>query len=151
MSVEKLAEELAVHVSVLMRAFLVSNRQGTPAEGKLPFNPLYFNLLKLLRAAGKATPSEIAATLIVPRTTVSTAIKALQKRELLETAPSKSDGRSIEVFLSEQGKEAVQAILRQDLRNSMAMLLALKDEDREQFVSSFQEIASFVESSGSEN
>ena len=147
MSVEKLADELAGHVGVLMKAFLVSERQGAPAEGKLPFNPLYFNLLKLLRISGRASPSEIAEKLIVPRTTVSTAIKALQKRQLLDTAPSESDGRSIDVFLTEAGSEAVEAILRQDIRNATAMLLCLNENDRAHFVEAFGKIASFIEAS----
>ena len=147
MSVEKLANELAGHVGVLMKAFLVSERQGAPAEGKLPFNPLYFNMLKLLRILGRATPSEIADKLAVPRTTVSTAVKALHKRGLLKTAPSEDDGRSIHVFLTEAGSEAVAAILRQDVRNATAMLLCLDDNDRVRFVEAFGKIASFIEAS----
>lgn len=151
MSDKKLANELAGHVGVLMKAFLVSERQGAPAEGKLPFNPLYFNLLKLLHVSGHAMPSEIAEKLIVPRTTVSTAIKALQKRQLLDTTPSESDGRSIDVFLTEAGTEAVEAILRQDLRNATAMLSCLDDNDRAHFVESFAKIASFIETSTPKN
>ena len=140
------AQDLAEHLSALIRAFLVAGRRGAPAEGQLPFNPLYFNILKRLRADGRATPSTLADGFGVPRTTLSTAIKALQSRGLLETEPSQTDGRSIDILLSDLGTEVADAIMRQDHRNAAAMLSALDETERKTFLASFEKITRFVSS-----
>lgn len=144
MSETEEVEQVAGAISLIIKALLVAGRKGAPAEGRIPFNPLYFHLLRILDAQGQTRPSEIASTLSVPRTTVSTAVKALQKRGLLETAPDKSDGRAIVVALTEEGKEVVAAIQRQDRRNAQAMLNLLDPSERKSFIATLVKVGNGV-------
>ncbi len=143
---ENLVEMLAGHVNGVIRALLVAGRRGAPAEGRIPFNPLYFNILRTLGAAGPCRPSFIAAHLSVPRTTISTAIKSAALRSLIEATPDKDDGRAMSLSLSSEGREVLDAILRQDLRNSAAMLEALAPDEREDFVRALEKVVKGISS-----
>lgn len=125
---------LVDHMSAIIRALLVAGRAGAPAEGQLPFNPLYFQILRTTAAAGALRPSALADLLSVPRSTISTALTALQRRGLLSTEPDPSDGRALIVRLSKEGTEVVEAILRQDRRNATLMLEGLAANERAEFV-----------------
>lgn len=144
MSDKEIVDDLAGSVSLIIKALLVSGRQGAPAEGRIPFNPLYFHLMRALDRDGPTRPSDIADALAVPRTTISTAVKALQKRDLLATAPDETDGRAITVDLTSEGKDVVSAILRQDHKNALAMLSALQNDERETFVRLLGKIAQTI-------
>lgn len=141
MSDDALVDELAGHVNLIIRALLVAGRQGAPAEGRLPFNPLYFNILRIVGREGPVRPSRIAGDLSVPRTTVSAAVKALAKRELLSTGADATDGRALAVRLTDQGTDVLDAILRQDRRNAAAMLRALDETERRTFVRAIGRVA----------
>lgn len=137
---------LAGHVNGVIRALLVAGRRGAPAEGRLPFNPLYFNVLRTIGAQGPCRPSYIADHLAVPRTTISTAIKTAALRSLIETAPDENDGRAMSLTLSKEGRDVVDAILRQDLRNSTAMLEALDPNERQDFVRALEKVVTGISS-----
>lgn len=134
-------ETLAGHISMIIGALLVAGRNGAPAEGRIPFNPLYFHLLRILGSDGAVRPSYLADRLSVPRTTISTAIKALQKRGLLDTAADQTDGRALSVTLTDEGREVLEAILRQDRRNAAAMLSALDEPDKAAFIDALGKVA----------
>ena len=135
------AKELATHLNMIIRALLVAHRNGAPAEGRIPFNPLYFNILRLLDRPGGVRPSQIAERLQVPRTTVSTALKALEGRGLVKSSPDAADGRAIAISLTADGRDILQAILRQDHRNATAMLDALDEAERNRFVATVGKVA----------
>ena len=130
---EELSEALTGALSGIIGALLVAGRRGAPAEGRLPFNPLYFHMLRRLSAA-PSRPSAIADGLGVSRTTVSTAARALEARGLVARASDPGDARAVLLRLTEEGEEVVGAILRQDRRNAEAMLGLLAPEDRAAFV-----------------
>ncbi len=134
-------EELTGYVSLIIRALLVAGRNGAPAEGRIPFNPLYFHMLRILGDTGGTRPSAIADGLSVPRTTISTAVKALGKRGLVQTSADKTDGRALSVSLTQEGREVLDAILRQDTRNSAAMLATLDESERDAFVRALGKVA----------
>lgn len=134
-------DELAGHLNGIIRALLVAGRRGAPAEGRIPFNPLYFNILRVLKSDGPCRPSQVAEFLAVPRTTMSTAVKALTRKGLIIASKDQADGRAIALSLSDEGKEVLAAILRQDKRNSQAMLAALDSDEREAFVKAIGKIA----------
>ncbi len=138
---EAASEELAKHISTIIKNLLVTGRQGAPAEGRLAFNPLYFQMLRIVGDREKTRPSEIASDLAVPRTTVSAAVKALQNKGLVETSPDETDGRAITIALTEDGNEVLAAIVRQDMRNATAMLSALPQRDRPAFLRAMEKIA----------
>ncbi|QBF29940.1 MarR family winged helix-turn-helix transcriptional regulator [Thalassococcus sp. S3] len=148
MSNETSADELAGYVNMIMRAMLVAGRSGAPAEGRLPFNPLYFNMLRVLSAEGGARPSRLAEILSVPRTTISTAVKALEKRGLLRSEPDSQDRRALSVGLTGEGEEVLAAILRQDRRNAAAMLASLEEEERAHFMRAMKKVARGVSGAG---
>ena len=141
MSDDEQTKVLMGHVNAIMRALLVAARRGAPAEGQLPFNPLYFNILRVVGAKGSVRPSQIADELSVSRTTISTAVKSLQKRGLLETAADSTDRRALHLSLSSTGRATREAILRQDLRNAAAMLETLDDGERDAFVETMGKVA----------
>lgn len=115
---------LAEAVHLLIRALLVAGKGGAPAEGKIPFNPLYFHILSILHAEPDTRPSKLADQLGVPRTTLSTASKALKNRGLIVQAADSTDGRAQVLRLSPEGVAVAEAIRRQDHKN-MALLLTL--------------------------
>ena len=116
------AKRLREVIHFLIRLFLVSGRSGAPAEGRLPFNPLYFHMLGHLRESGPTRPSDLAEKFEVARSTVSTASNALINRGLMEKQPDPTDGRAHLLALTEEGSEVAQAIYRQDIVN-MTLLL----------------------------
>jgi len=138
---EKLVETLAWHVNSVIRVLLVAGRQGAPAEGKIPFNPLYFNILRILGEGGPYRPSYIAERLCVPRTTMSTAVKALMRLGFIASSEDSQDKRATALSLTGEGNGVLAAILRQDLRNSKAMLEALDANEREAFVQALGKVA----------
>ena len=138
---EKQTDALMGHVNAIMRALLVAARRGAPAEGQLPFNPLYFNILRVVGAKGSIRPSQIADDLSVSRTTISTAVKALQRRGLLETSADATDRRALHLSLSADGRATRDAILRQDKRNAAAMLETLDASERDAFVLTMGKVA----------
>ncbi|MEL6860571.1 MAG: MarR family transcriptional regulator [Pseudomonadota bacterium] len=120
---------LRLVVHLLIRAFLVSGRAGSPAQGRLPFNPLYFHMLGHIRENGPTRPSVLAAVLDVPKTTISTASKALQGRGLLAPMRDPDDGRAQLLALTDEGAETAAAILQQDLENMEMLLSQLAPEE----------------------
>ncbi len=129
-------DALARSISQIIGALLVAGRQGQPAEGLLPFNPLYFHMLRTVARMQGCRPSHLADSLGVSRTTISTALKALQGRDLLVGSKDPSDGRAMVIQLTPAGEDVLAAIERQDRRNAQAMLDALPHDERDDFVRS---------------
>lgn len=137
-------EQLAKYISTIIRNLLVTGRRGAPAEGRLAFNPLHFQMLRIVGANPATRPSDIADDLAVPRTTISAAVKALQGKGLVVTAADKTDGRAITISLTDDGKEVLAAIERQDNRNATAMLNALSPQERPTFLKAMEKIAETI-------
>ncbi|WP_342077106.1 MarR family transcriptional regulator [Yoonia sp. SS1-5] len=134
-------KELGLYLNLIIRALLVAGKQGAPAEGLIPFNPLYFNMLRILQAEGRCRPSHLAEVLSVPRTTISTAVTSLVKRGIIQSEKDKDDGRAVVLSLTEQGSEVIAAIIRQDLRNAGAMLSALDDTEQKALLSALAKVS----------
>ncbi|MEM7739309.1 MAG: MarR family transcriptional regulator [Pseudomonadota bacterium] len=140
------ARRLARSVHVLIRSLLVAGRAGQPAEGKVPFNPLYFHLLGLLAENQAMRPSALAATLGVSRTTLSTASKALQARGLLAQSADPADGRAQILRLTPDGLDVVEAIRRQDLRNMELLLEQVGPDQRSMVIDVLEQVAEKISS-----
>ncbi|MGX9356649.1 MarR family winged helix-turn-helix transcriptional regulator [Roseobacteraceae bacterium S113] len=134
-------KELGLYLNLIIRALLVAGKQGAPAEGLIPFNPLYFNMLRILQAEGHCRPSQLADVLSVPRTTISTAVTSLVKRGIILSEKDKDDGRAVVLSLTEQGSEVIAAIIRQDLRNAGAMLSALDGTEQKALLSALAKVS----------
>ncbi len=134
-------KELGLYLNLIIRALLVAGKQGAPAEGLIPFNPLYFNMLRILQAEGRCRPSHLADELSVPRSTISTAVTALVKRGIVQSEKDQSDGRAISLSLTPQGTEVIAAIIRQDLKNAAAILSALDDQEQKSLLSALSKVS----------
>lgn len=128
-------------VDILIRELLVAGRDRQPAEGKLPFNPLYFHILGLLRDHGSARPSELAESLGVARTTLSTATKALARRDLIVQSKDPDDGRAQIIKLSKEGKKAITAIRKQDQKNMKLLLKLVPPDERAETINALENVA----------
>ena len=138
--VEDRRDALAEAISGIIGALLVAGRKGAPAEGLLPFNPLYFHMLRRLWTA-PSRPSALADGLGVSRTTLSTAARALETRGLVARGADPGDARAVLLRLTDEGRVVVAAIRRQDRRNAEAMLRLLEPGDRAAFVAAARRIA----------
>ncbi len=137
----KQIEQLAVAVRTLMREMLITGRAGQPAEGLLPFNPLYYHFLGELLDHGDLRPSDLAERFGVARSTLSTASRALQSRQLIRQRPDPTDGRARRLALTAKGKQTAEAIRRQDRENMRLLLSQVEHRQRQQMLEVMQTIA----------
>jgi DNA-binding MarR family transcriptional regulator len=128
------AEKLAEVLHVFVHVFLVAERSGAPAEGKLKFNPLHFHILGRLAKQGTSRSSALAEQLGVRRSTLSSAAERLVTLGLLTRDADPSDGRAVLFSLTQEGKATAAAIARQDVRNATTLLDQLSSQDRAAFV-----------------
>ncbi|MEM8771829.1 MAG: MarR family transcriptional regulator [Pseudomonadota bacterium] len=133
-------DRLARVIRSLIRELLIAGRVGAPAEGKIPFNPLYFHMLGHLLNHRRARPSELAAFLGVARTTLSTASKALQSRGLIKQAPDPEDGRAQMLVLTTEGRKVAQAIRRQDRKNMKLLLERIDPAARSILIETIEQV-----------
>ena len=74
------------------------------------FNTEQVAVMQLLTASDALLPSEIAATLGVPRSSITRRIQELQRTGKVEIEPSVSDGRSYRVRLTRAGRAELDAL-----------------------------------------
>ena len=128
-----LTSALAKHINLVNLALLVAGRKVSPAEG-LPYNPVYFHLLRVLGGQGPQRPSHLAEGLGVPRTSLSATVKAMKGKVLITSEPDPEDGRAMVLLLTEAGRSALDAIEAQDMQNAEAILACLEPGERAPFV-----------------
>ncbi len=138
------AEKLAAVLHTFIHVFLVAERSGAPAEGKLKFNPLHFHILGLLSKQGTLRSSALAEQLGVRRSTLSSAAERLVTLGLLTRDADPSDGRAVLFDLTQEGKATATAIARQDLRNATTLLDQLSPNDRAAFVPLMEKVGGLL-------
>ena len=74
------------------------------------FNTEQVAVMQLLAAGDPLPPSEIAAALSVPRSSITRRIQELQRTGKVEIRPSASDGRSYRVRLTPAGRAELDAL-----------------------------------------
>ena len=74
------------------------------------FNTEQVAVMQLLTASDALLPSEIAATLGVPRSSITRRIQELQRTGKVDIEPSVSDGRSYRVRLTRAGRAELDAL-----------------------------------------
>lgn len=92
-----------------------------------------FDLLATLRRAGapyELTPTQIAASTMVTSGAVTKRVDRLAAAGLVERAPSREDGRSRRVRLTERGRALVDELLPRHVANEERLLAALPADDR---------------------
>lgn len=94
-----------------------------------------FAILSAVKAAdGRETQAEIGRRLGLSRATVSEAVSALVKDELITRKASELDGRAVSLALTGKGHQKLNAILKQ--MQSIEMEVSARLSDRELNVSS---------------
>jgi DNA-binding MarR family transcriptional regulator len=73
-------------------------------------NPEIVAVMQLLDSSGALLPSEIAATLGIPRSSVTRRIQELQRAGKIEIQPDPSDGRSYRISLTQAGRAELDAL-----------------------------------------
>jgi DNA-binding MarR family transcriptional regulator len=94
-------------LSLSFDVFAVSQRLGAYLDRALEgtgIRPAEYAVYSLMLEAGPRTPSELAAMLGVPPSTLSTYLAAMLERGDAKRFPNPADGRSVRVVLTDRGR-----------------------------------------------
>ena len=131
-------ERLLGAVDAVLNRFLVEGADGKPRP--LRYNPVDYQTLKRLEDYPDSRATDIAEMLVIPATTLQSALDRLVRMGFLEKRNHPTDGRAKVYRLSEEGVELRRQINAQDRANMSAMLNILPEEDRENFVAKMEVI-----------
>jgi DNA-binding MarR family transcriptional regulator len=94
-------------ISLSFDVFAVSQRLGAYLDRALKgtgIRPAEYAVYSLMLEAGPRTPSELAAMLGVPPSTLSTYLASMLRRGDANRIPNPADGRSVRVVLTDRGR-----------------------------------------------
>ena len=100
-------------ISLPFDIFELSTRLGTYLGRALEgtgVRPAEYAVYSLMLEAGPRTPSELAAMLGMPLSTMSTYIGSMLARGDAKRIPNPSDGRSVRVVLTDRGRGVVRTV-----------------------------------------
>ncbi|HEX8648586.1 MAG TPA: MarR family transcriptional regulator [Thermoleophilaceae bacterium] len=90
------------------------------------------DLLFTLRRAGapyRLTPSALSRSLLVSSGTLTSRLDRLERKGLVERAANPGDRRSVEVVLTQAGRELVDGVVTEHVRNEQEMLSILSERE----------------------
>ncbi|MEY9838386.1 MarR family winged helix-turn-helix transcriptional regulator [Streptacidiphilus sp. EB103A] len=87
--------------------------RGYTDERAVPLSPSEGMVMRYLQHEPDATPSRIAATTGLQRTNLSTTLRGLENKALIERRAHPGDGRGVTVHLTERGRSNY-ALVRQE-------------------------------------
>ena len=93
-----------------------------------------FDVLATLRRNGaphQLHPQDLLDQMMVPSSTMTHRLAALERRGLVTRGPSPDDGRRVVVTLTEAGRALTDAAVTDHYANERRLLEALDDDDRE--------------------
>lgn len=100
-------------ISLPFDIFELSTRLGTYLDDALQgtgIRPAEYAVYSLMLEAGPRTPSELAAMLGMPLSTMSTYLRTMLGRGDAKRIPNPSDGRSVRVVLTDRGRGVVRTV-----------------------------------------
>ena len=100
-------------ISLAFDVFAVNQRLGVFLDRALEgtgIRPVEYAVYSLMLEAGPRTPSELAAMLGMPPSTLSTYLAAMFAREDARRIPNPADGRSVRVVLTDHGRAVVRRV-----------------------------------------
>lgn len=100
-------------ISLAFDVFAVSQRLGAYLDAALAgtgIRPAEYAVYSLMLEAGPRTPSELAAMLGAPASTLSTYLAAMLSRGDARRIPNPADGRSVRVVLTDRGRAVVREV-----------------------------------------
>ncbi|WP_306030623.1 MarR family winged helix-turn-helix transcriptional regulator [Stappia sp. MMSF_3263] len=107
-----------------------------------------FDVISTLRRAGapyRLTPTELYSTLMISSGGLTHRLARLEKAGLVLREKSSSDGRSLEVVLSEAGIALAEQAFRADMADEMRHLAHLTAEEREMLAGLLRKLLAGVE------
>lgn len=110
-----------------------------------------FDVISTLRRAGppyRLTPTELYSTLMISSGGLTHRLARLEKAGLIVREKSASDGRSLEVVLSEAGIALAGAAFREDMAGEMKHLAHLTTQERETLAGLLRKLLAGVEREG---
>ena len=99
---------------------------GTPFK----LRPVEFTILVLLLENQRATPKQLALTLGVPPPNVTVLVDRLEQRGLLQRQRSTTDGRAMNLQLTDKGTELARRAQRVSLSMESGLLAPLSAAER---------------------
>jgi DNA-binding MarR family transcriptional regulator len=103
-----------------------------------------FDVLAALRRAGhpyRLTPSELSRALIVTSGGLTRRLHALEDHGLIRRTPDPEDRRSTPVVLTPSGKQLVEDVLTQHVRNEERLIAGLSEDERDRLASLLRTLA----------
>lgn len=100
-------------ISLSFDVFAVSQRLGAYLDRALEgtgIRPAEYAVYSLMLEAGPRTPTELAAMLGMPPSTLSTYLASMLAREDARRIPNPTDGRSFRVVLTDRGRAVVRRV-----------------------------------------
>src|SRR5262245_27679880 len=100
-------------ISLPFEIFLVNQRLGAYLDRALAgtgIRPAEYAVYSLMLEAGPRTPSELAAMLGMPLSTLSTYVGTLLDRGHARRIPNPADGRSVRIVLTDSGRGVVRLV-----------------------------------------
>ncbi|MGL4808685.1 MAG: MarR family winged helix-turn-helix transcriptional regulator [Giesbergeria sp.] len=99
---------------------------GTPFK----LRPVEFTILVLLLGNGSATPKQLAQTLGLPPSNVTVLVDRLVERALMQRERSATDGRAMNLHLTDKGTELARRVQRVSLTMESGLLAMLSVGER---------------------
>jgi DNA-binding MarR family transcriptional regulator len=99
---------------------------GTPFK----LRPVEFTILVLLLGNGSATSKQLAQTLGMPPPNVTVLVDRLVERALVQRERSTTDGRAMDLRLTDKGSDLAKRVQRVSLTMEVGLLAALSAGER---------------------
>jgi DNA-binding MarR family transcriptional regulator len=117
---------------LLRRASAAMSADYAAAAGPGALRPVQVSMLSVVGANPGIGQSELGATLGIQRTNVAPLVVQLTESGLLDRRPSPTDGRRVELHLTDAGREALDAGRELIADHEARSTRGLSDADRDQ-------------------
>ncbi|MEL7031305.1 MAG: MarR family winged helix-turn-helix transcriptional regulator [Pseudomonadota bacterium] len=138
------AEQLLESVGTLLQLFTVNEERFPSAEGRMRYNPIDFQTLRLVDAHPGCRGVDIAQALGVAPTTVQSSLDRLIRNGLIERQGHATSKRAKAHYLTADGKTIRAAIHRQDISNMETMLQVLSPEERVSVINALAKVVAHI-------
>ncbi|MDQ2631281.1 MAG: MarR family transcriptional regulator [Actinomycetota bacterium] len=106
------------------------------------------DILLTLRRSGapyRLLPTQLTGSLLVSSGTMTNRLDRLERRGLVERVPNPEDRRSVEIALTDEGRELVDAVIGEHVAREQEMLAPLSARERETLTRILRKLAAHVE------
>jgi DNA-binding MarR family transcriptional regulator len=106
------------------------------------------DILLTLRRSGppyRLLPTQLTGSLLVSSGTMTNRLDRLERRGLVERVPNPEDRRSVEIALTESGRELVDEVVGEHVAREQEMLAALSAREREALTRILRKLAAHIE------